>query len=196
MIEGACQTIAPPSRDGGTHATLGPCLTAQESAPATRTSSQSSLLTLQPGRATISLAHLNSRQKTLRRWRWADWAASREGRRGPRRWHPKSGFVLLGKPRRRVGKKMTAEVAVLNKFGLALAADSAVTVDHWHERKKHTKVYNTANKLFTLSKFEPVPATASRWMRSMALRPRKRRKLGLRATALSIVRAVAPSFRR
>jgi hypothetical protein len=51
---------------------------------------------------------------------------------------------------------MTAEVAVLNKFGIALAADSAVTVDHWHEKKMHTKVYNTANKLFTLSKFEPV----------------------------------------
>jgi hypothetical protein len=51
---------------------------------------------------------------------------------------------------------MTAEVAVLNKFGVALAADSAVTVDHWHEKKIHTKVYNTANKLFTLSKFEPV----------------------------------------
>jgi hypothetical protein len=51
---------------------------------------------------------------------------------------------------------MTAEVAVLNKFGIALAADSAVTVDHWHENKIQTKVYNTANKLFTLSKFEPV----------------------------------------
>jgi hypothetical protein len=53
---------------------------------------------------------------------------------------------------------MTAEVAVLNKFGVALAADSAVTVDHWHEQRKEyqTKVYNTANKLFTLSKFEPV----------------------------------------
>lgn len=51
---------------------------------------------------------------------------------------------------------MTAEVAVLNKFGVALAADSAVTVDHWHEKQIHTKVYNTANKLFTLSKFEPV----------------------------------------
>lgn len=51
---------------------------------------------------------------------------------------------------------MTAEVVVLNKFGIALAADSAVTVDHWHKSKIHTKVYNTANKLFTLSKFEPV----------------------------------------
>lgn len=51
---------------------------------------------------------------------------------------------------------MTTEVAVLNKFGIALAADSAVTVDHWHENRTHTKIYNTANKLFTLSKFEPI----------------------------------------
>lgn len=48
---------------------------------------------------------------------------------------------------------MTAEVAVLNKYGVALAADSAVTVDHWHQNKLMTKVYNSANKLFTLSKF-------------------------------------------
>jgi hypothetical protein len=54
------------------------------------------------------------------------------------------------------GKRMTAEVAVLNKFGVALAADSAVTVDHWHQNKVITKVYNSANKVFTLSKFEPV----------------------------------------
>jgi hypothetical protein len=51
---------------------------------------------------------------------------------------------------------MTAEVAVLNKFGVALAADSAVTVDHFHKKKITTKVYNSANKLFTLSKFAPV----------------------------------------
>jgi hypothetical protein len=51
---------------------------------------------------------------------------------------------------------MTAEVAVLNKYGVALAADSAVTVDHWHQGKVTTKIYNSANKVFTLSKFEPV----------------------------------------
>jgi hypothetical protein len=51
---------------------------------------------------------------------------------------------------------MTAEIAVLNKFGVALAADSAITVDHFHEGEIKTKVYNTANKLFSLSKHEPV----------------------------------------
>jgi hypothetical protein len=47
---------------------------------------------------------------------------------------------------------MTAEVAILNTHGVALAADSAVTVSVGGENK----VYNTANKLFTLSKYHPV----------------------------------------
>lgn len=51
---------------------------------------------------------------------------------------------------------MTAEVAVLNKFGIALAADSAVTVEYFHNNKTQTKVYNSANKLFSLSKFAPI----------------------------------------
>ncbi len=44
---------------------------------------------------------------------------------------------------------MTAEIAILNKSGIALAADSAVTIGT-------EKVYNSANKLFTLSKYHPV----------------------------------------
>lgn len=44
---------------------------------------------------------------------------------------------------------MTAEIAVMNKVGIALAADSAVTI-------AGKKVYNSANKLFTLSKYHPV----------------------------------------
>lgn len=47
---------------------------------------------------------------------------------------------------------MTAEIAIINKNAVALAADSAVTL-----RDPNTsKIYNTANKLFMLSKFEPV----------------------------------------
>jgi hypothetical protein len=47
---------------------------------------------------------------------------------------------------------MTAEIAILNKNAVALAADSAVTL-----RNSDTqKVYNTANKLFMLSKYHPV----------------------------------------
>ncbi|MDC5097929.1 hypothetical protein OHW41_18420, partial [Acinetobacter baumannii] len=44
---------------------------------------------------------------------------------------------------------MTAEVAIINSNGVALAADSAVTVGG-------KKIYNSALKLFALSKTEPV----------------------------------------
>lgn len=47
---------------------------------------------------------------------------------------------------------MTAEIAILNREGLALAADSAVTILQ-HQR---TKIFNGANKLFALSKNQPV----------------------------------------
>ncbi len=47
---------------------------------------------------------------------------------------------------------MTAEVAVMNKHGIALAADSAVTVSAGGE----AKIFTSANKIFSLSKFEPV----------------------------------------
>jgi hypothetical protein len=44
---------------------------------------------------------------------------------------------------------MTAEVAIMNTQGIALAADSAVTLGAG-------KTYNTADKLFALSKWQPV----------------------------------------
>lgn len=46
---------------------------------------------------------------------------------------------------------MTAEIAVLNRNAIALAADSAVTL----QLPEGTKIYHT-NKLFTLSKYRPV----------------------------------------
>jgi hypothetical protein len=48
--------------------------------------------------------------------------------------------------------KMTAEIAVMNKHAVALAADSAVTIQH----RDGQKIYNTANKLFALSSRCPV----------------------------------------
>jgi len=48
---------------------------------------------------------------------------------------------------------MTAEVAILNKLAIALAADCAVTVQ---TIKGQAKVYNSANKLFALSRTQPV----------------------------------------
>jgi len=47
---------------------------------------------------------------------------------------------------------MTVVVGILNKHGIAIAADSAVTVGGPNGRK----VYNSANKIFTLSKYHPV----------------------------------------
>jgi hypothetical protein len=45
---------------------------------------------------------------------------------------------------------MTAEIAIYNKSAIALAADSAVTIGD------AKKIYNSANKLFPLSKYYPV----------------------------------------
>jgi hypothetical protein len=47
---------------------------------------------------------------------------------------------------------MTAEVIVLNKSAVALAADSAVTIG----QGEAGKIYNSVNKVFTLSKYRPV----------------------------------------
>lgn len=47
---------------------------------------------------------------------------------------------------------MTAEIAILNKEAVALAADSAVTAGF----QTNQKIFSSANKLFALSKFAPV----------------------------------------
>ncbi|MBX7107586.1 MAG: hypothetical protein K1X61_02960 [Chitinophagales bacterium] len=47
---------------------------------------------------------------------------------------------------------MTAVVGILNKQAVALAADSAVTISGSNNRK----IFNRANKVFTLSKYHPV----------------------------------------
>ena len=49
---------------------------------------------------------------------------------------------------------MTAEIAILNRNGIALAADSAVSIG----ASAQPKIYNTGNKLFSLSKRAPVGA--------------------------------------
>lgn len=51
---------------------------------------------------------------------------------------------------------MTTEIAIMNKSAVALAADSAVTIQMTRPQAKNYKVLNTANKLFTLSKYAPV----------------------------------------
>jgi hypothetical protein len=49
---------------------------------------------------------------------------------------------------------MTAEIAILNKNGIALAADSKVTIGGGSQQK----TFDTVNKVFTLSKLHPVGA--------------------------------------
>ncbi len=52
---------------------------------------------------------------------------------------------------------MTAEVAVINKSAVALAADSAITITSLYRENRHPKkIFNTANKLLALSKYAPV----------------------------------------
>ena len=48
---------------------------------------------------------------------------------------------------------MTAEIAILNMHGVALAADSAITLN---TKDNLPKIYHSANKIFTLSKYHPV----------------------------------------
>jgi hypothetical protein len=47
---------------------------------------------------------------------------------------------------------MTAEVIIMNKEAVALAADSAITL----ETSEGKKIFSSANKIFSLSKFHPV----------------------------------------
>jgi len=47
---------------------------------------------------------------------------------------------------------MTAVLGILNKQAIAIAADSAVTIDGYNGRK----IFNKANKIFSLSKYHPV----------------------------------------
>jgi len=51
---------------------------------------------------------------------------------------------------------MSAEIAVMNKYAIALAADSAQTAFRSTGAKKDLKINNSANKLFMLSKCHPV----------------------------------------
>ena len=50
------------------------------------------------------------------------------------------------------GIEMTAEIAVLNKLAVTLAADSAVTI----QNSDGTKVYNSADKIFEATTYDPI----------------------------------------
>lgn len=51
---------------------------------------------------------------------------------------------------------MTAEIVIMNKSAIAMAADSAVTFQMNIKGEVKQKIYNTSNKLFMLSKYYPI----------------------------------------
>lgn len=52
--------------------------------------------------------------------------------------------------------KLTAEIAILNKTAVALAADSAVTISSGSQNPSETKVYHNGDKLFELCDTNPI----------------------------------------
>lgn len=50
---------------------------------------------------------------------------------------------------------MTAEVALMNRSAVALAADSAITVTYWEEGESKTRFFKGANKIFNISNKYP-----------------------------------------
>jgi hypothetical protein len=51
---------------------------------------------------------------------------------------------------------MTAEVCLMNRLAVVMAADSATTVTHWTERGSEKRYFKGANKIFQLSDHHPV----------------------------------------
>ncbi len=51
---------------------------------------------------------------------------------------------------------MTSEVALMNRTAVALAADSATTVDYWEDGQRKQRFFKGANKIFNLSNMHPV----------------------------------------
>lgn len=79
-------------------------------------------------------------QKTLLRYHWDGAAVSKGERREPKRYRRKNGPRSLGRRRFHAGV-VTAEVAIITRQAVVLAADSAVTIGQ-------RRVWKTANKLF------------------------------------------------
>lgn len=54
------------------------------------------------------------------------------------------------------GGKMTCEIVIMNQHAVALAADSAMTVERWVNNKKETRYFKGSNKIFQLTHNDPV----------------------------------------
>lgn len=51
---------------------------------------------------------------------------------------------------------MTAEIAIMNRTAVVLAADSAVTVTSWKDGRQERRYFKGANKLYELARSGPV----------------------------------------
>jgi hypothetical protein len=51
---------------------------------------------------------------------------------------------------------MTCEIAIMNRYAIALAADSATTVTHYVGTEVKERYFKGANKIFQLSNYHPV----------------------------------------
>ena len=134
----------------GIRATLAVCLTAQESVRATPTSSPSRLWILPQARLRSSTLP----QKVVRiplPLLLDGWEGLRGAQREPQRYQKRNALRSLAEPHR-PGGRMTAEVAVLNRSAVALAADSKVFLGGGASEK----TYDSVNKIFTLSKIHPI----------------------------------------
>jgi hypothetical protein len=149
LIKSLDHTAAPPSGYPQTHAILALCLTGQENGRAIQMNSPCPLWILETGRAKIATLPPRKRAK-IRRWSpLGGWECLRGARRGPQHLQEQSALKLPAEPQGPGRRAMTAEVAVMNKSAVALAADSKVTVGS-------QKTYDTVNKIFTLSKVHPI----------------------------------------
>jgi hypothetical protein len=81
------------------------------------------------------------------------WAACEAVERERKNCRKSAAPRLHVKPPLRGGGRMTAEIAIINKSAVALAADSAVTISTGTKREK---IFNTEDKLFELCNTVPI----------------------------------------
>jgi hypothetical protein len=157
----ACTHVRYPRHNGGVYergslaclesAIMPLWLRAERSARATRTSLPSSLSISR--RVPLRIARTKIRSGRIHtRLLLAAWEGNGAEPRERRRLVPNSGKTLPAERPQLDGRKMTAEIALLNRRALAFAADSAVTISDG----TNSKIYNSAEKIFELSRRVPI----------------------------------------
>jgi hypothetical protein len=128
--------------------TLGTCLHAQASVRGTQTNSPSSSLILPRMRSKRAMP-IPIRAKILPPWHLGSSEERKEAGQERSDCPQSSAARLLRMPRLQ-GGSVTAEIAIINRTAVTLAADSAMTISGVD------KIYNTADKIFELSMHNPI----------------------------------------